>query len=179
MDTSSAVHQWLKTRSHKVKKIPVITVIMIRTSRARGEWPFTLKKGSPHHSIAFLCVRVREEMIKLYLRLEGLRCYPSVQRLWKVTTRLDSRKNEYLVVWQKKWVSRSKWLNVVFVGAVQTSSVDCCFDYKPLLKSNWQILTIANNSAAFWLYLLFGMILVCFCPQTHWLTSPDKNKSPN
>ena len=39
-----------------------------------------------------------------------------------------------------------------------------------------QILTIANNSAAFWLYLLFGMILVCFCPQTHWLTSPDKNK---
>ena len=41
-----------------------------------------------------------------------------------------------------------------------------------------QILTIANNSAAFWLYLLFGMILVCFCPQTHWLTSPDKNKSP-
>lgn len=102
MDTSSAVHQWLKTRSHKVKKIPVITVIMIRTSRARGEWPFTLKKGSPHHSIAFLCVRVREEMIKLYLRLEGLRCYPSVQRLWKVTTRLDSRKNEYSVVWQKK-----------------------------------------------------------------------------
>lgn len=146
MDTSSAVHQWLKTRSHKVKKIPVITVIMIRTSRARGEWPFTLKKGSPHHSIAFLCVRVREEMIKLYLRLEGLRCYPSVQRLWKVTTRLDSRKNEYLVVWQKKWVSRSKWLNVVFVGAVQTSSVDCCFDYKPLLKSNW---TNTNNCSQF------------------------------